>query len=313
MNVGRDGTCPIRSVRLRISAAARTEMVVSSADATPRCVFVVTPKERSRSPRRESRHPGVAIVDRTAPGRVRLRDPGHDDASRVAGHRVIADALAECYGMAKDEVMRRWSRDDLRRTPPIPPPQRVRGRGCAVAGTRVDRRDTVFGRPPDYHRTRGRGEPATRDRRARGDTAETRIRTSRRPGPEAPRSHRPGMRTQRALQETVATSTGHERSARRAWPPPRTSRRAANRGHRQLHPLNNTVGFLVEGNERTASRTPTSSASREGRSPSTRGRPHPWLAREDVPRSRGQEEHIARVPAKEPEPDEVIDRIVEGI
>ena len=76
----------------------------------------------------------IAIVDTNCdPDEVDYVIPGNDDAIRAVSlvTRVVADALAEGYGMAKDDVLER----STAQAPPVPPGPRPQAAPAAVDET----------------------------------------------------------------------------------------------------------------------------------------------------------------------------------
>ena len=242
---------------------------IQALERLPDAVFVVdTKKEQiAVTEARKLGIPVIAIVDTNCdPDEVDYVIPGNDDAIRAVSlvTRVVADALAEGYGMAKDEVDREVGRAPATARPagPRPPPRLPRTRTCRPPRTRrrsrrapssspisrPDRRAGARGRRRARRRRRGRGSGATSaEEGAMSDDL-------RRPGEEAARATGAGMMDcKRALQETdgdidkaieLLREKGLASAAKRAG-------RAAEPGpHRQLHPLQQHGGRARRGEQR---------------------------------------------------------------
>ena len=275
--------------------------------------------------------PVIAIVDTNCdPDEVDYVIPGNDDAIRAVSlvTRVVADALAEGYGMAKDGTRegRRGAHGGA--APVHDRGARPGGRGRAVrrgrgrdrgqhgvragpaGGGAGGRAEVVAEQPDGGIGVRGSGEGRGR----MTDIPADQVKTLRE------RTGAGMMDCKRALQETdgdleKAVELLRERglasvAKRRAvWP---------TRGliDSYIH-FNNTVGVLVEVNSETDFVANTDEFKqlvkdialtyREPAAPR-------WLTREDVPLDViQQEEHIAAAQAKEAgKPENVLDRIVEG-
>ena len=305
---------------------------IQALERLPDAVFIVdTKKEQiAVTEARKLDIPVIAIVDTNCdPDEVDFVIPGNDDAIRAVSlvTRVVADALTEGYGMAKDEVVEKTRRApaDRRASAIHDGRSRARGRGRAVPRGRGEDRG--------QHRLRTRS-PGTGTRGRRRAGRGCRGRSERDGGGGCGMSDISAeqvkqlrdltgagmMDCKRALQETdgdidkaieLLREKGLASAAKRAG-------RAANQGRidSYIH-FNNTVGVLLEVNSETDFVANTDEFTQLVKdialhiaSPAA---PR-WLAREEVPSDVvEQEEHIARVQAKESgKPDNVIDRIVEG-
>jgi small subunit ribosomal protein S2 len=102
--------------------------------------------------------PVIAIVDTNCdPDEVDYVIPGNDDAIRAVNlvTRVIADAISEGRGMAKDDLVQRATRAAAAEEPevePEPVPETTHEEAAAIAAT------TVF--EPDEPAAPGASEPA---------------------------------------------------------------------------------------------------------------------------------------------------------
>ena len=164
----------------------------------PDAVFVIDTKKEhiAVNEARKLDIPVIAIVDTNCdPDEVDFVIPGNDDAIRAVNlvTRVIADALAEGYGMAKDEIVEKRDR---------PGPARAHRRQ-AHRGPRGRRRDPVArGRRRDRRDHRVRARRAGPRRRRHGARARRGHR-----GRRAHRGRRPPRPTARAGRRRRPTET----------------------------------------------------------------------------------------------------------
>ena len=174
----------------------------------PDAVFVIDTKKEhiAVNEARKLGIPVIAIVDTNCdPDEVDYVIPGNDDAIRAVNlvTRVVADALADGYGMAKDEDIERVTAPIAKKAAgsqvdACPRPGRgdrdALSRGCRRdrdlhrLRARRSRRPADAPRQPPETLLRGCAEPEARRDRARRDRAQPRPSQRR---PTRPRSHRP--------------------------------------------------------------------------------------------------------------------------
>ena len=162
---------------------------IAGLERLPDAVFVIDTKKEhiAVTEARKLDIPVIAIVDTNCdPDEVDYVIPGNDDAIRAVNlvARVIADALAEGYGMAKDDIVEKVTAPAPRAAGRAQAAGRAgrRGRDALARGSRRDRldhgvrarhalragdRDRAGGRARGRTRA-GRGARGGRDRDARG-------------------------------------------------------------------------------------------------------------------------------------------------
>jgi small subunit ribosomal protein S2 len=109
---------------------------IQNLERLPDAIFVIDTKKEhiAVTEARKLNIPVIAIVDTNCdPDEVDYVIPGNDDAIRAVSlvARVLADALAEGYGMAKDDVIER----STSQAPPVPSGPRPQAAPAAVDET----------------------------------------------------------------------------------------------------------------------------------------------------------------------------------
>ena len=308
---------------------------IQALERLPDAVFVVdTKKEQiAVTEARKLEIPVIAIVDTNCdPDEVDYVIPGNDDAIRAVSlvARVVADALAEGYGMAKDDVIeksaaRRPTAAPRRSTTAAPAPadEDVPSAedAAAIAASTVFEPDLPTPETAEEEPevvAEAAIEEAASAAPSKGermiDISADQVKTLRE------RTGAGMMDCKRALQETdgdlekaieLLRERGLASVAKRAG-------RTADQGliDSYIH-FNNTVGVLIEVNSETdfvANTVEFQQLVKDIALHIASPAAPRWLTREDIPEDVvQQEEHIALAQAKEAgKPENVLDRIVEG-